>query len=736
MCPYFYIEGDNVADSRAVSALQRFHEMTSDVFPVAIYLVSPEGVILASNTELRKLLRIPADEEIATVNLRGFYRDPDDRDRMLDVVAQAENIGKLPARQIVDFQIGEDPITVQIDCRPLRDSESGELLGYTGYMIDVTLEENSRKLLNLLSEGVFEVDEGSIVQSSNYATARLFGGAIEGMDVRALFSLAPNAPALEDIVRENGSAKDVWEMCSLAGERFFAEINAAVLLNSTGEFAGYQATIRDVSVTEQYRKMLNDAPLGFYMVSTRNGEDTVSNCNRKFANIFGFKSESDVIGMRMRNLHGEAKNYEKFLTKLRHENSEGNPLLGHKIHIKTHDGRKFFIEVNAQLLHNHSGEIIGRVGVVRDLSDEIPAALQVKEMTNDIGHILHTYSATLQMIQISVDPALSAYRRDLELPQQISADDAEHRLSREALHLADSIAALKVYVKGSAEHIKAVSEQNLNELTRLQALLLNYETEVQTPEFRPPVLLEIASSVRGVCRNIKKGAIAREMTRRVASDALILEQLCCVIALNRVEQTIFEMDYEVRSLRDYITQAERTDEERISDVAVPDLIRQSIANVVDYARKRNVEVRRKLPFPAVSVRAAERDMIRAITNVVHNAIKYSWIRDSGENSWVEVRADVTGKEIRIEIEDYGVPIHADEIEDKIFKFGARGRFASNRRRIGTGVGLTDSKRVIERFRGKIRIFSRPTRATTREIQYNQPFLTTAVITLPISRYNR
>ena len=134
----------------------------------------------------------------------------------------------------------------------------------------------------------------------------------------------------------------------------------------------------------------------------------------------------------------------------------------------------------------------------------------------------------------------------------------------------------------------------------------------------------------------------------------------------------------------------------------------------------------------VSVVVDERGVVRALGNILHNAIKYSWERDRGGPVRVTLRTRLRENILLIEVENWGVPIPGDEIErGLIFKIGYRGRLAAGAGRAGTGVGLADAQQVAREHGGEVSVMSRPAVQTGEDENYTQPFLTTVSLSLPI-----
>jgi signal transduction histidine kinase len=79
--------------------------------------------------------------------------------------------------------------------------------------------------------------------------------------------------------------------------------------------------------------------------------------------------------------------------------------------------------------------------------------------------------------------------------------------------------------------------------------------------------------------------------------------------------------------------------------------------------------------------------------------------------------------------NWGVGIESDEIDSGlIYNLGYRGRLAQQGFP-GTGVGLTDAKRVIEASGGRLEVYSERT-GGSEDISRSDLFLTKVVILLP------
>jgi signal transduction histidine kinase len=93
------------------------------------------------------------------------------------------------------------------------------------------------------------------------------------------------------------------------------------------------------------------------------------------------------------------------------------------------------------------------------------------------------------------------------------------------------------------------------------------------------------------------------------------------------------------------------------------------------------------------VRADINKVVQVLTNLTHNAIKYS---HSGQQ--VEIRIYRDALSVFVDIEDHGMGIPKDDIPLVFEKFY---RSKISRRHSGTGLGLAIAKRIIEAHGGAI-----------------------------------
>jgi signal transduction histidine kinase len=255
----------------------------------------------------------------------------------------------------------------------------------------------------------------------------------------------------------------------------------------------------------------------------------------------------------------------------------------------------------------------------------------------------------------------------------------------------------------------------------------------QLIDFKPATYHRVANDLGIILEEaLQSQRLQRDRIKEFLRTAVQASSIGAILAVDKMAEGVGGMIQGSRSLRDYLTSGSRTPE--AAHVLLWDtLIEEALRQVSDYAVLRRVTFKAQSLPKNIKVRVIEREMLRALANVFHNAIKYSWSHDAETPSWVTLRGERDKGNIVLEVENYGVPLKAEEIQTgRLFELGFRGSLALDRGRAGTGIGLADAKAVISQARGRITLTSRPAQAGSPADDYTRPFLTNVRIELPLA----
>jgi two-component system phosphate regulon sensor histidine kinase PhoR len=134
------------------------------------------------------------------------------------------------------------------------------------------------------------------------------------------------------------------------------------------------------------------------------------------------------------------------------------------------------------------------------------------------------------------------------------------------------------------------------------------------------------------------------------------------------------------------------------------IVRQVADGLQTLARDRAVEINVTTPSDALSVLGDRDELIRAVENLVENALKYG---EAGKRVDITLsRAQTRGgaPEARIAVRDYGpgiAPEHLPRLTERFYRVDV----ADSRAQGGTGLGLALVKHVLNRHGGRIAIES-------------------------------
>ena len=731
--------------------IRRVQGMSPFDLPVAVYAVEEpreqgaEPHVVACNDRFRKVFGISPDEPLPFLSSR-FYRDPRARENLLQELESAKRRGEDLEKVVIPLQARNRDIWVLDFTRALSDS-SDQRIGALCCLVDVTQEENTRRLLDALPVGLYHLDADDRVVDCNRQFAEMIGystSEVLGRDVADFYTDPDEAAEFRKLVRAQCAVKDhTLEVTHKNGETLLTAVSSA-LIGGGEPYHGRVGAVTDISQVERYRQLIDHLPIALFKIRrSKQGVDLIEHCNDRFAAILG-RDPKDLIGQPIQNFHGSEATYNALLTKLIESDERGEALENHQVELKSSDGDRRIVEVNTRLLKNRKAEVVGRVGGAQDVTKQRALQEKVSRLTSDIGAVLHAYTHTLTMLAQTLLPVNELLGPDPFLTDRGKGGAAQVIGRGDVERVLTELRPRAARLEGSLDRILLARERPGTrdawdsatwDQLRAYRLALERPLASSSPEVAHAYFREIAQAVVDICRSVEPGHLSRDLVRQLHQDARELGRLTCLLSLASVENAVIEMDSQVRALRENLTLEQR--EEVREDTGLLELVHSAVSGQAEYFLLRDIELRNRAGEIADAakwvVHGSRRDLVRALGNLLHNAIKYSWSRSSeGSRPWIELRATLLrdGK-VAIAIENWGVPIPKEEVP-LIFKLGYRGRYSHDRNRAGTGVGLHDSRQVARSHRGDVTIESRPA-SPGDPSSYSQPFLTTATLTLPIFR---
>lgn len=313
------------------------------------------------------------------------------------------------------------------------------------------------------------------------------------------------------------------------------------------------------------------------------------------------------------------------------------------------------------------------------------------------------------------------------------AEDLVRDIERATAELASSVQG---FVQQTIQ--SGLSADGLEELRRLANVLEHREEVVRSPVLRP-------SSYRKFAEKVLDAAERFAVPPNFAQSLQLLQAKCRAVLqpgnLLNFGELLVLCEYMDAAIRLFRRRLAFSRDEKETLVAVRELLDTAISEWSEFASSRSVIIRPK-GIPEGNMLCRERDMVVALGNLLHNAIKYSWSPryaawEEKRESYRYVELDGTGSteaQFVLRITNLGVPIASDEISDElVFKPGFRGRYSGTRGRIGSGLGLSYAADVITGSGGSIEVESVPAARGGTPKDYEQPFLTSFTVRLPFRK---
>ncbi|MCX6844465.1 MAG: PAS domain-containing protein [candidate division WOR-3 bacterium] len=709
--------------------LEEYESFNPEAQPIGIYVLDRDGALVAVNDEACRLLRQPRAELVGTKIVR-FYRNPGHRGVFMDKLRKGAEHSF-----VLDFSVGGQQAYLLDQARLILDGS--EEIGVLGFLSDITDKEQALRLVERVPTGVYIADADGVLRYANSGLAEMLGVGTRcdliGRPVGDFYAekdeLGAFTARLSVALREGREEAEEKILLVRGGKtRFPALVKAFPFEGPDGRVPWREGIVTDISKLVEYEHYLVSLP-GFYRLETdAGGVFRVEMCSNYFAKLFGFKSPEEMKGYATKELVNDPEAFKKFEWKVA-QSSE--PVFDHRLHVHNKDHtRSFYIAINALALRDENCQPVGRIGFVYEVTERVELERQLVKFRSDTGRLLHGFSNTLVRLRTAVPPAR------MLVPQEMrskSREDLVHEIQRATAELASSVQG---FVQQASQ--SGWSADELEELRRLANVLEHREEVVRSPALRPSSYRKFAEKVLDAAERLAVPS-GREQALQV------LQTKCRAVLepgnlLNLGEHLVLceFMDAAIRLFRRRLAFS-RDEKEML--VVVRNLLDVVISEWSEFASSCSVIIRPK-GIPEGRILCREHDMVVALGNLLHNAIKYSWspryaASEEKRESYRYVELDGTGSteaEFVLRITNLGVPIASDEIGDKlVFKPGFRGRHSGTRGRIGSGLGLSYAADVIEGAKGSIEVESVPAVRGADPEDYDQPFLTSFTVRLPFRK---
>ncbi|MFN0213435.1 MAG: PAS domain-containing protein [Saprospiraceae bacterium] len=690
--------------------------------PFPVHATLADGAMFLANKAARDFFGIPQDSNLEGINIRNFYEDPREREQVLRKLRQSPS-GEWINNITIRLKVGSEHLKSRLSVHPFFDTPGNQLAAMINITSSMTDMEWFAEFEESFDAGFFELDEHFSITSCNAKTAEILNytekGSLIGRPVNKLFWEPDQAKILLDNLRRTPHLHNRrLKLRRKGGAMVIVAMHCLAFPDETGLITRAKGVIRDVT----FDIIAKDVPVGLFMVTTNTeGEEIFSRANDAFAHIYGYQTEEDIIGHPITDFHISAASYAGFKKALDEAADKDLPLLDYFLDMKDVQGKKHNVVTNVRYMPGENRRL--RVGVAYDLTDHVGKQLRILEA--DFGALLHTYIATVNGLRDTMGMLIKAHGNDVMVNEKnIDRSATGNLMAGHIKRLGTLIADLEQM--GAERGVGSELFDRIRKPWR-RFSAKQMEREKDNASWSRRNMIEIRNGLD----TLKKTGLSRELLKSTRTEVDEILRLTTVISLSLSLDELNERIPEFYYFRDYL---------RRKEIELQDAKPQNVVAILldatqfleEFASIRKVAITHHLnPNDPVLVNCNKASLNRAFSCLLHNAIKYSWSKRGDTTPYIDIRMDKKQDSIEISIENWGVAIRREELEnDLIFQFGQRGQIADDRGRSGTGIGLYDAQNIITKHGGTLRLTSEPTFGNPAD-GYSNPFITKAFISLPI-----
>ena len=395
----------------------------------AVYITTREGKFIDANQSTLDLFGYTR-EEMRRLKAHKLYADPLNSRTFQKEVEQKGFVR--------DYEVKlHKKDGTEMDCLftvSVRRANDGSILGYYGIIRDITeskraeksLRESEQKyktILKSIEEGYFEVDIAGNFTFVNDSMCKILGYSQDeliGMNNRKYMDEDNARKVYQGFnkVYKTGIPSKVldWELIRKDETKRFVEISVSLIRDSEGHRIGFRGILRDVTEkkkieaeliqTRNFLQNIFDSSIDG--ITTTDLHGNVMFTSPRVKNILGYE-QNEIIGKKIHFLYSNGIEDAKTIMK---ELTEKGELRNHEMKLIRKDGELIDINLSASLLMDERGEVIGTIGIYRDITEKkkLEAQLLQAQKMEAIGilagGVAHDFNNILQTIRGHTDLAM------------------------------------------------------------------------------------------------------------------------------------------------------------------------------------------------------------------------------------------------------------------------------------------------------------------------------------------
>jgi len=277
-------------------------------------------------------------------------------------------------------------------------------------------EEKYRTILESIEDGYFEVDIRGNFTFFNDSMCKISGytkDELMGMNNRQYMNQENAKKVHQTFNKVYTTGKPDkgfdWEFIRKDGTKRYVETSVSLMKDAEGQRIGFRGIIRDVTEKKQIeadliqtknflQNIFNSSIDG---ITTTDLQGNVIYTSPRAKDILGYKQEK-IIGKKAYSFYGSGVEDAKTIMK---ELTEKGELRDHEMKFIRKDSELADINLSASLLKNEKGEVIGTLGIYRDITEknkllaQLYQAQKVEALGTIAGGIAHNFNNLLMSIQ-------------------------------------------------------------------------------------------------------------------------------------------------------------------------------------------------------------------------------------------------------------------------------------------------------------------------------------------------